>query len=183
MWLAIRPKTQYLFCTVRFFQCSGTKKIPPLSFKRTIMVMNSSRSISLWREKVLHKLCSTELRGSTTRPKMICPGTSKLACWRVQLWTASKVGRRGDGTATAQHWSITAGGRHNPPASTNGTIYAGGRVMSTASIEALVGAAYISQPPAQMVPFLLARGLYRPPAGIFTIGGFHMHPPTQWSWK
>jgi hypothetical protein len=27
--------------------------------------------------------------------------------------------------------------------------------MSTASIEGLVGAAYISQPPAQMVPFLL----------------------------
>jgi hypothetical protein len=51
--------------------------------------------------------------------------------------------------------------------------------MSTASIEGLVGAAYISQPPAQMVPFLLAGGLYRPPAGIFTTGGFHMHPPTQ----
>jgi hypothetical protein len=28
--------------------------------------------------------------------------------------------------------------------------------MSTASIKGLVGAAYISQPPAQMVPFLLA---------------------------
>jgi hypothetical protein len=50
-----------------------------------------------------------------TRPETICPGTSKLACWQVQLSTASKVGRRGAGTATA---------------STNGTIYAGGRVMS-----------------------------------------------------
>jgi hypothetical protein len=31
--------------------------------------------------------------------------------------------------------------------------------MSTASIEGLVGAAYISQSPAQMFPFLLAGGL------------------------
>jgi hypothetical protein len=45
--------------------------------------------------------------------------------------------------------------------------------MSTASIEGLVGAAYISQPPAQMVPFPLAGGLCRPPAWIFTTGGFH----------
>jgi hypothetical protein len=51
--------------------------------------------------------------------------------------------------------------------------------MSTANIEVLVGAAYISQPPAQMVPFLLAGGLYRPPAGIFTTGGFHMHPQLE----
>jgi hypothetical protein len=39
--------------------------------------------------------------------------------------------------------------------------------MSTASIKGLVGAAYISQPPAQMVPFLLAGGLYRPLAVIY----------------
>jgi hypothetical protein len=51
--------------------------------------------------------------------------------------------------------------------------------MSTDSIEGLVGAAYMSQPPAQMVTFLLAGGLYRPPAEIFTTGGFHMLPPTQ----
>jgi hypothetical protein len=36
-----------------------------------------------------------------TRPETICPGTGKLACWRVQLSTASKVGRRGAGIATA----------------------------------------------------------------------------------
>jgi hypothetical protein len=35
-----------------------------------------------------------------TRPETICPGTSKLACWRVQQSTASKVGRRGAGIAT-----------------------------------------------------------------------------------
>jgi hypothetical protein len=29
-----------------------------------------------------------------TRPETICPSTSKLACWRVQLSTASKVERR-----------------------------------------------------------------------------------------
>jgi hypothetical protein len=51
--------------------------------------------------------------------------------------------------------------------------------MSTASIEGLVGAVYISHPPAQMVPFMLASGLYRPPAGVFTTSGFHMHPPIQ----
>jgi hypothetical protein len=104
------------------------------------------------------------LEEGATRTETICPGTSKLACWRVQLATASTVGRRGAGPATAN---------------TNGAIYAGGRVMSTASIEGLVGAVYISHPPAQMVPFLLAGGLYRPPAGIFTTGGFHMHSPTQ----
>jgi hypothetical protein len=46
--------------------------------------------------------------------------------------------------------------------------------MSTASTKGLVGAANISQPPAQMVSFLLAGGLYGPPAGIFTTGGFHI---------
>jgi hypothetical protein len=68
-----------------------------------------------------------------TRSEMICPGTSKLACWRVQLSTASKVGRRGAGTATA-------------------------------SIEASLLAGNINHPPAQMVPFMLADELCRPPA-------------------
>jgi hypothetical protein len=38
-----------------------------------------------------------------TRPETICPGTSKLACWRVQLSTASKVGRRGCRDSNRQH--------------------------------------------------------------------------------
>jgi hypothetical protein len=62
----------------------------------------------------------------------VCPGTSKLACWRVQLPTASKVGCRGVGT--------------------------------TASIEASLLAGDISDPPAKMVPFMLADELCRPPA-------------------
>jgi hypothetical protein len=69
----------------------------------------------------------------STRPETICRGTSKLACWRVQLSTASKVGRRGAGTATA-------------------------------SIEASLLAGYITHPPAQIVPFILANELCRPPA-------------------
>jgi hypothetical protein len=68
-----------------------------------------------------------------TGPETICPGTSKLACWRVQLSTASKVGRRGAGTATT-------------------------------SIEASLLAGDISDPPAKMVPFMLADELCRPPA-------------------
>jgi hypothetical protein len=68
-----------------------------------------------------------------TRLETICPGTSKIACWRVQLSTASKVGCRGAGTATA-------------------------------SIEASLLVGDISHPPAQMVPFMLADELCRPPA-------------------
>jgi hypothetical protein len=68
-----------------------------------------------------------------TRLETICPGTSKLSCWRVQLSTASKVGRRGAGSATA-------------------------------NIEASLLAGDISHPPAQMVPFVLADKLCRPPA-------------------
>jgi hypothetical protein len=68
-----------------------------------------------------------------TRPETICPGTSKLVCWRVQLSTASKVGRRGAGTATA-------------------------------SIEASLLTGDISDPPAKMVPFMLADELCRQPA-------------------
>jgi hypothetical protein len=70
---------------------------------------------------------------TTTRPETICPGTRKLACWRVQLSTASKVGHRGAGTATA-------------------------------SIEASLLAGDIIHPPAQMVLFMLADELCRPPA-------------------
>jgi hypothetical protein len=70
---------------------------------------------------------------TSTRPEMICPGSSKLACWRVQLSTASKVGRWGAGPATA-------------------------------STEASLLAGDISHPPAQMVPFMLADELCRPPA-------------------
>jgi hypothetical protein len=44
--------------------------------------------------------------------------------------------------------------------------------MSTASIEGFVGAAYISQPPAQVVLFLLAGGLYRPQQGSLLVAGF-----------
>jgi hypothetical protein len=68
-----------------------------------------------------------------TGPETICPGTSKLAYWRVQLSTATKVGRRGAGSATA-------------------------------SIEASLLAGDISHPPAQMIPFMLADELCRPPA-------------------
>jgi hypothetical protein len=50
--------------------------------------------------------------------------------------------------------------------------------MSTASIEVLVGAIYISHPSAQMISFMLEGGLYRPPSVIFIIGGFHVHPTT-----
>jgi hypothetical protein len=71
--------------------------------------------------------------GEATRPETICPGTRKLMCWRVQQSTASKVGRRGAGTATA-------------------------------SIEASLLAGDISDPPAKMLPFMLANELCRPPA-------------------
>jgi hypothetical protein len=48
---------------------------------------------------------------------MICPGTNKLACWQVQLSTASKVGRRGAGTATASvEASLLAGDIIHPSA-------------------------------------------------------------------
>jgi hypothetical protein len=51
-----------------------------------------------------------------TRPEMICPGTSKLACWRVQLSTASKVGRRGARPATASiEASLLEGELCRPP--------------------------------------------------------------------
>jgi hypothetical protein len=81
-------------------------------------------------------------------PETICPGTSKLACWRVQLSTASEVGCRGAGTATVSiEASLLVGDISDPPAK---------MVLSTASTEGLVGADNISQPPAQMVLFLLA---------------------------
>jgi hypothetical protein len=88
--------------------------------------------------KTIFPECNTQGRGALakgnfTRPETICPGTSKLACWRVQLSTASKVGRRGTGTATA-------------------------------SIEASLLAGDISDPPAKMVPFMLADELCWPPA-------------------
>jgi hypothetical protein len=86
--------------------------------------------ISTFRFEDLHVL---PFLAAATRPETICPGTSKLACWRVQLATASKVGRRGAGPATA-------------------------------SIEASVQAGDISHPLAQMVPFILASKLCRPPA-------------------
>jgi hypothetical protein len=78
------------------------------------------------RKPFLYDLCST-------RSEAICPRTSKLACWQVQLWTASKVGRRAAGSATA-------------------------------SIEASLLAGDIIHPPAQMVLFMLADELCRPPA-------------------
>jgi hypothetical protein len=73
-----------------------------------------------------------------TRLETICPRTSKLACWRGvgapgqqqlalkdQCWRAAYVDR--------QHRRISGGRLHKPPASTNGPIYAGGRLISTAS--------------------------------------------------
>jgi hypothetical protein len=52
-----------------------------------------------------------------TRPETICPGISKLAYWRVQLATASKVGRRGAEPATANiEASVLAGDISHPPA-------------------------------------------------------------------
>jgi hypothetical protein len=120
----------------------------------------------------------TALNGNITMPETICPSTSKLACWRVQLSTTRKVGRRGAGTATASiEASLLAGDISHPPAQMVPFMLAD--ELCRPPIEGLVGAAYTSQPPAQMVPFLLAGGLYRPPTGIFTTGGFHMHPPTQ----
>jgi hypothetical protein len=122
---------------------------PPL----LVMLPESSRGFSLqhvdpWRQ-FLHDLdeapCPARfsifvqvlrvfrLHGLVTRPETICLGTSKLACWRVQLSTATKVGRRGAGSATA-------------------------------SIEASLLAGDISHPPAQMIPFMLADELCRPPA-------------------
>jgi hypothetical protein len=66
------------------------------------------RSIVIW--EYLSKAQDT---GSET----ICPDTSKLACWRVQLSTASKVGRRGAGTATASiEASLLADDISYPPA-------------------------------------------------------------------
>jgi hypothetical protein len=54
---------------------------------------------------------------ANTRPETICPGTSKLACWRVQLATASIVGRRGAGPATASiEASVLASDISHPPA-------------------------------------------------------------------
>jgi hypothetical protein len=84
----------------------------------------------------LSQKCLSIPRGvlhALARAETICPGTSKLAYWRVQLSTASKVGRRGVGTATA-------------------------------SIEASLLVGDISDPPAKMVPFMLADELCRPPA-------------------
>jgi hypothetical protein len=76
---------------------------------------------------------ATDVVVGVTRLETICPSTSKLVCWRVQLATASKVGHRGAGPTTA-------------------------------SIQASVLAGDINHPPSQMVPFILAGELCRPPA-------------------
>jgi hypothetical protein len=63
------------------------------------------------------KIINKYYKAPYTRPEVICPGTSKLACWRVQLSTASKVGRRGAGTATTSiEASLLAGDIIHPPA-------------------------------------------------------------------
>jgi hypothetical protein len=54
-----------------------------------------------------------------------------------------------------------------------------GRRATTASIELLVLAVNISHPPSQMIPFLLAVGLCRPPTLPITIGGWHKRPLAQ----
>jgi hypothetical protein len=82
----------------------------------------SGQNYKLMGLKPAHNLVKRRARGYfvsyNTRQETICPGTSKLACWRVQLSTASKVGRRGAGTATASiEASLLAGDISDPPTS------------------------------------------------------------------
>jgi hypothetical protein len=126
-----------------------------------------------------------------TRPETICPRTSKLACWRVQLSIASKVGRRGAGPATAsieasllagdisyplaqwyhlcwrtsyvdrQHIRFSGGGLHKPTANTNGPISAGGWLISTASSDLYYWR--LSYAPTNTVKLKIAWNWYKSP--------------------
>jgi hypothetical protein len=58
-------------------------------------------------------------------------GTSKLACLRAGNHQHS--GALGRQASNRQHWRISAGRQHKPPASTNGPISTGGWLISTAS--------------------------------------------------
>jgi hypothetical protein len=59
------------------------------------------------------------------------------------------------------------------------TVVRRGAGPTTFSIEALVLAIDISHLPTQMISFLLAVGLCRPPALLITTGGWHKCPLAQ----